>query len=155
MGAMTRNLSSRLIERKEVTKLDPLTKEYLILFLYDLFDERNIKPSYGEMHRAAKILQDLLEENYNMTMGYKFDTPSLYDIWDNDFQEDLETLEVSIRGVDNRDVLVENTTGYYSHELEPTNHGKSLLKNIGIKELEKYIPNLEAFKEKLEQSIFQ
>jgi len=98
-------------------------------------------PNYGEMHKAAKHLQDLLAKKYGRTLGYEFNDPSIYDIWDNEFQKDIERYDAMGRIVDNADRPI--AKGYYSHELklrEPD--GPFLLKTTVIYNLERQFGSL-------------
>jgi len=116
--------------------LDPVTKMDLVMLLYKAMENR--KPGYGAMHRAAKALQDFIEAKYGYTLGYGFSDPSIFEIWDNQFQEDIERDDVLGRVLDNSDVLVSETKGYYTHELKLRRpDGEFLLKDVSKRNLEK------------------
>jgi hypothetical protein len=121
---------------RKMKLLDPVTRMDLVMLLYKTVESE--KPGYGAMHKAAKALQDLIETKYGYTLGYKFSDPSIYEIWDNQFQEDIERDDVLGRVLDNSDVLVSETEGYYTHELKLRRpDGEFLLKDVSKRNLEK------------------
>jgi len=121
---------------KKLKLLDPVTRMDLVMLLYKAVEKEKL--GYGAMHKAAKTLQDLIEAKYGYTLGYKFSDPSIYEIWDNQFQEDIERDDVLGRVLDNSDVLVSDTEGYYTHELKLRKpDGEFLLKNVSKHNLEK------------------
>ena len=126
--------------------VDPVTRRHLIMLLYQVLEKQRRPeedlPNYGNMHKAAKHLQDLLVEKYGCTLGYEFNDPSIYDIWDNEFQRDIERYDAMGKVVDNADRPIGK--GYYSHELklrEPS--GFFLLGTTARYNLEKQFGNLE------------
>lgn len=131
---------------KTLKIVDPVTRRHLTMLLYQVLEKQRrpeeVLPNYGNMHKAAKHLQDLLVEKYGCTLGYEFNDPSIYDIWDNEFQKDIERYDAMGKVVDNADLLV--AKGYYSHELklrEPC--GSFLLKTTARCNLERQFGNLE------------
>ena len=126
--------------------VDPVTRRHLIMLLYQVLEKQKRPeedlPNYGDMHKAAKHLQDFLEEKYGCTLGYEFNDPSIYDIWDSEFQKDIERYDALGKVVDNADRPI--AKGYYSHELklrEP--RGSFLLKTTARYNLERQFGNLE------------
>jgi hypothetical protein len=116
--------------------VNPVTKIDLIMLLYKTMEHE--KPNYGRMHKAAKALQDLLETKYRCTLGYRFSDPSIYDVWDDQFQEDIERYDVLDRVLDNTDLLIPEAKGYYSHELRLRRpDGEFLLDTVSKHNLEK------------------
>jgi hypothetical protein len=122
--------------KKELKLVDPVTKADLIMLLYKIIEHEG--PNYGRMHKAAKALQDFLEEKYGYTLGYRFTDPSIYDVWDNQFQEDIERYDALDRLVNNNDLPIPETIGYYSHKLELRRpDGEFLLSTVSKHNLEK------------------
>jgi hypothetical protein len=133
--------------------LDPVTKMDLVMLLYRAMENR--KPGYGVMHKAAKALQDFIETKYGYTLGYGFSDPSIFEIWDNQFQEDIERDDVLGRVLDNSDVLVSETKGYYTHELKLRRpDGEFLLKDVSKRNLEKkFGTKLDALLEEMKKHV--
>lgn len=126
--------------------LDPVTRRHLIMLLYQVLEKQRSTeeglPNYGDMHKAAKHLQDILVEKYGRTLGYEFNDPSIYDIWDYEFQKDIERYDAMGKVVDNADRPI--AKGYYSHELklrEPA--GSFLLETTARYNLERQFGNLD------------
>jgi hypothetical protein len=112
-------------------KVDAGTKRDLIVVLY-----KSLEPirGYGRLHKAAKQFQDILERDYKITLGYTFTdggTSSIHDIWDNEFQSDIERYDALGKVVDNSDELIKaELKGYYTHKLQVKSRpkGEYLLK---------------------------
>lgn len=99
--------------------VDDGTKRDLIVLLY-----KSLEPltGYGNMHKAAQKYQNMLETKHNISFGYKFEdggVSSIYDIWDDDFQEDIEIYDAVGEVVDNADVpAINDPKGPVTHELQ-------------------------------------
>jgi len=93
--------------------VDLTTRRHLILLLYSVLEDQ--EPSYGMMHKAAKCLQEMLEKKYAVTLGYGFNDPSIYDIWDYQFQRDIEKYAGLGFLVNNGNRLL--ARNYYTHRL--------------------------------------
>ena len=109
--------------KKPYKLVDPSTRRHLILLLYSSVNNREI--GYGAMHKACKRFQDMLEEKYGITLGYKFNDPSINEYWDNGFQRDIEKY-AALGGLisnDNNPSLDD----YYSHKLSLREPEGSLL----------------------------
>jgi len=109
--------------------VDAVTKRHLIVLLYKIMEEEKPLPNYGRIHRAVKALQNMLETNYGYTLGYNFTDggiSSIYDIWDNRLQEDIERYDALGKVVDNSDVPLKGLDGYYSHELKVSSRPKGV-----------------------------
>jgi hypothetical protein len=126
----------KITPKKELVTLDAVTRMDLIMVLYEATRDKHL--GYGAMHKAAKSLQELLETKYNFTLGYGFSDPSVFEIWDNKFQEDIERLDVLGRVLDNSDILVGGTEGYYTHVLKPRDpEADIMLRAVGKQNLER------------------
>jgi hypothetical protein len=124
--------------KKKIKLVDPVTKADLIMLLYKIIEHE--RPNYGRMHKAAKALQDFLEEKYGYTLGYRFTNPSIYDVWDNQFQEDIERYDALDRLVNNNDLPIPGRIGYYSHDLKLRRpDGEFLLNTVSKHNLEKQL----------------
>jgi len=134
---------------REIHVVDPVTKRDLIILLYRILEDR--KPNYGMMHKAAKALQDLLERKYGCTLGYKFNDVSIYRIWDDKFQEDIERYDAVAKMVDNTDIDL--AKGYYTHELKLREKTKFLLDTVSRENLEEKFGNLEQLVQKIEKEV--
>jgi hypothetical protein len=126
----------KITPKKELVTLDAVTRMDLIMLLYEATRDKHL--GYGAMHKAAKSLQDFLETKHNSTLGYRFSDPSVFEIWDNKFQEDIERLDVLGRVLDNSDILVGGTEGYYTHVLKPRDpEADIMLRAVGKQNLER------------------
>lgn len=126
----------KITPKKELVTLDPITRMDLITLLYKATRDKQL--GYGGMHRAAKLLQDFLEAKHNFTLGYRFSDPSVFEVWDNKFQEDIERLDVLGRVLDNSDILVGGAEGYYTHVLKPRDpEADIMLRAVGKQNLER------------------
>lgn len=122
--------------------VDPVTKRHLIMLLCKVVENR--KPDYVSMHRFAKSLQDMLETKYGYTLGYRFTDLSIYDIWSNKFQEDIERYDASGNVLDSKDDIISLRRP----------DGEFLLDTTGKYNLEKHFGNMEKLTEELRLSIF-
>lgn len=137
-------MSNLMVKKPKLA--DPVTRRHLILLLYRVLEEK--KPNYGTMHKAVKTLQDMLEAKYGYTLGYEFKDPSIYDIWDNKLQRDIERYDALGLVVDNNDISL--AKGYYTHELRLRRPEASfLLKTTVRNNLEKKFGNLEKLTEEI------
>jgi len=73
--------------------LDGSTCRHLTILLYSEIEKKNISFDWSMLHAAAKRLQGMLETKYGVTLGYRFNDPSIYGVWSNKFQLDIEHYE--------------------------------------------------------------
>lgn len=120
--------------------VDSVTRRHLILLLYQAIEDK--EPNYGIMHKAVKNFQDMLETKYGYTLGYEFKDPSIYDIWDNELQSDIERYNALGLVVDNNDQLIAES--YYTHKLRLRKPEATFLLETTVKaNLEKKFGSLE------------
>ncbi|MBU3904937.1 MAG: hypothetical protein KJ906_02210 [Nanoarchaeota archaeon] len=120
--------------------VDPITKKHLLLLAYKAMDGID----YDEMHRVVKEFQDVLEKRYGKSLGYKFQDESIYSVWDNDLQFDLESYDCYGIDVthDNNSLRLKEETGettikiFAKPDLEIKFHDKRITKKL-LKELNK------------------
>jgi len=79
------------------------TKRDLMTLLYKVIEPERIK-DYASLHVVVKKVQSMLEKNYGVTLGYKFQDgeKSIHPVWDEELQEDVEIYD-ALGGVVNND----------------------------------------------------
>lgn len=136
-----------------VKKVNPVTRKHLILLTYKILEEKPPLPNYKRIHRCIKRLQDMLESKYSYTLGYEFKDggkSSIYEVWDNNLQKDIERYDALEKIVDNADVhLSDELRGYYSHKLQVSSRPKGmfLLKTNVKYNLKNVFGNLDELRE--------
>jgi hypothetical protein len=120
------------------------------MLLYEVNGNKNY--GYGKMHKCAKKFQDMLESNYHVTLGYSFKDKAVSEVWDKEFQHDIERYDVVDNIVRNSDLRVPGTEQYYTHNLHLNPTAEFLLKTAAKDDIESHLPvKLEALKKQISQ----
>jgi hypothetical protein len=86
------------ITKEKPKEVDNVTKSTLTMLVIDTFEkeskDKNLKgPSLLTLHKTIDKLQEVLEQKYNRTMGYKFTNMLIDNPWSEGLQRDLEVHE--------------------------------------------------------------
>ncbi|MGA3020686.1 MAG: hypothetical protein ABSD68_01935 [Candidatus Micrarchaeales archaeon] len=88
-------MSAEQITKEKPKEIDNFTKTLLVLVVIDTFEKENKDkdskgPSLVTLHKTIDKLQEVLEQKYNRTMGYKFTNMLIDEPWSEGLQRDLE-----------------------------------------------------------------
>lgn len=126
-------LSDKLSTNSAFQFVDRVTKGHLVLILYTALESR--ETCYAEIHSITNKFQGILERKYGITLGYNFNDVSIYPIWDNKFQEDINRWEGFL--IDSKEELLPG--GHIKLKPKLTNTGNLLVETNAHYTLERLL----------------
>lgn len=122
-------------------KVDSITKQDMIMLICDVAGAQ--RPDYASMHKIVSSAQEMLESNYGVTLGYAFKDPSVYGVWSNELQKDIERYDALSGTIEIRD-----------DRIDISSVGEWLLRNsIGKQNLEKQFGSMEKLADELKRCL--